>query len=263
MIPVTSLWHFFRLLREFSTDLQLGMAREMDRRPERLDQLIQESFEHFSLYDNSEENFHNRAGDRHPHLLPAYAQANDPANQFAALVGQHGIAVDKHPELMCEYIDYEITPCRTTRSMHESGRNGYGPGGDCLDLLLRNEQFPVVAEVKARNDKNPFVALIQGLMYVVSTSTEAQRRRLKNAYPKKFNWPTDGPYTDLYLILLDYKQDPKSKDFLVFTESIAEKLLQAGCHTAKIIRRIVCLGTQAIPQAVLHSSLYFCKGPNA
>src|SRR4051794_39698214 len=62
LIPKTALWHFYTLLRRFgSTAFHLQAAKECLRRPDQLEEMIEFSLEHASLYDNTEEGFHERS----------------------------------------------------------------------------------------------------------------------------------------------------------------------------------------------------------
>ena len=72
-----------------------------------------------------------------------------------------------------------------------------------MDLLLCNhtDQTPVIGEIKADTDVNPFLGLIQSLMYAVELSTPAQRARLCTYYPGQFAESDTGSGIDISLIL--------------------------------------------------------------
>jgi hypothetical protein len=77
-----------------------------------------------------------------------------------------------NPELNFSFVDRELVPTRTT---HERFFEN-GEPANCfrrLDWLLANAQdrLPIIAEVKVRNDKNPFSALVQLLMYAAELVT--------------------------------------------------------------------------------------------
>ncbi len=261
MIPVTSLWHLFRLLRRFpNSALQFAIAQEMNRLPEQLDAIVEESVNHFAVYDNRAEPFHSRPTGQQPSLLPQYAASQKPALRLAALASSGLISIRDHDELAFDYVDYEVRPCRTTKSMPESGQSGYSPGKDMFDLLLvnRRDSLPIVAEVKAaETDRNPFSALIQGLMYSVAMSSESQRDRLARNYPGRFVWSGSGPFVDLYLLLIRYPDVSPHREFLSVTNSVAQKLLQPERAVAQVVRRIVCFDAKLDDQKPAELTLLF------
>jgi hypothetical protein len=203
-----------------------------------------ESAKHFALYDNRQEAFHQRNRNQNPASLPRYAQSKDPAKRFVSLVASNLFRFNSsgRSSLEFEYVDYEFCPGRTTYSQNETG--SYGPKQDRFDLLLvnRDDRLPIVGEVKAATDRSPFLALIQGLTYVVTTTTAWQRERLENSYPQKLKWPQNGPWTDLYIFVIDYpREDQESQEILELAKGIAQKLLDLRQNLAKEVRRIVCL----------------------
>ncbi|GIW83111.1 MAG: hypothetical protein KatS3mg105_4918 [Gemmatales bacterium] len=255
LIPVTSIWHFYHFLREFpNSKLQLQIARECHRLPGRLDKMIGASALHFSRYDNREESFHSRPQNQNPARLERYAASKDPAKRVAALAGAGQLILQGDDSLGFEYVDYEFGPCRTTRSQHESGPGGYGPGKDTFDLLLVSREdrdghrLPIIGEIKdGETDRNPFLALIQGLAHVVAMTTEAQRDRLDRSYPGRFDWPDGGPFVDLYLLLINYPSGDKEQEFLELTDKLAGALLEPGTQTSQLVRRIACIDTANDP----------------
>lgn len=220
--------------------MQLEIAREVHRHPRPVDEMFAESAAHFALYDNRNEPFHDRQSGHNPSLLPNYA-AGTPALRLVALVAAGRVSFQGPSDLAFDYIDYELRSCRTTRSQNETG--SYGPDRDKVDLLLasRTDRLPIIGEVKAATDRNPFLAFIQGLTYVVFTTSEHQLSRLNRWYPDRFVCPDSGPKADLYLFLIQYPQDNSHREFLKLTEGIARTLLEPGRHVAQAVRRIVCL----------------------
>lgn len=174
------------------------------RRPDQLSKMVLSSYQHFAYYDNHLESFHSRTGQG---ALTDLRDANRQlANVFVQQVVANSVTVSSSPPLDFSFVDFEISPIRTTRSEFETGDPGRrGRGG--LDLLLanRDDQLPIVGEVKADTDRNPFLGLIQSLTYAVELSTVPQRDRLARHYPGRFTLIESGPWVDIYLFLLRYR----------------------------------------------------------
>jgi len=102
------------------------------------------------------------------------------------------------------YVDYEISPYRTTgRAAMEDGRVGVsGCGG--LDLLLVDnsgkQPIPIIGEIKADSDRDLFLALIQSLVYAVEIGSNSQRERLRAVYPNSFENLAENSQVDIYLL---------------------------------------------------------------
>ena len=86
-------------------------------------------------------------------------------------------------------------------------------------------------------DVNPFLGLIQSLIYSVELSTPSQRTRLQRAYPDRFAEISSGPGIDVYLILLRYPTDKVSQEFLTLTGQMSAFLMAKDCPVSNIVRR--------------------------
>jgi hypothetical protein len=258
LVPITALRHLYRLLRDFAKEeFQLAVATEFNRRPDQLVKLIAESREHFALYDNREEPFHDRGSSG---ALTGRRQVSGClADRFVVdLAGNERRSADcEDPNLNFYYVDYDIGTRRTTNSELENGKPASRAGTGGVDLLLSNahDQTPIVGEIKADTDVNPFLGLIQSLMYAVELSTEPQRARLCKFYPSRFSEVTD-PVIDIYLILLRYPQDQLSQKFLSLTNQISASLLTNRKPGIGFIRRIVALESP-LPQPMTSFSVAF------
>lgn len=204
-----------------------------------------ESRDHFALYDNRGEAFHNRGAEGL--LTPSRQDSSHLANRFVqqlAFSEDKVVQVVDAPKYSFRYVDYDISPWRTTYSEFENGKSGQSSGAGGLDLLLSNciDQTPIIGEIKADTDVNPFLGLIQSMMYAVELSTPAQRARLSLHYPERFAVSDTGAGIDIYLILLRYPQDKISLEFLSLTNQLSARLM-ADTRVAGTIRRIVALET--------------------
>jgi hypothetical protein len=105
------------------------------------------------------------------------------------------------------YLDRELVPLRTAGGDKETSAKSRASRR--LDLLLvADDGTPVITEVKAKADQNPFYALVQLLMLAAQLSTLHQRVRLNNCYAELRQ--SAGP-ADLCLIVaanLRYLYEP-------------------------------------------------------
>ena len=252
LIPVTPLRHFYDRLRDFeSQSFHREALRECLRRPDQLQKLIAASVRHFGLYDNREETFH----DRIPGLTAARAENSDLANRTLRLMALGAVGVPSHPalELKFDFVDYDVSPIRTTESEFENGIPATGSGRGGVDALLaaRDGRLPIIGELKADTDRNPFLGFIQSLTYAVELSSTSQRSRLEAAYPKRFAWPERGPYIDIALLLIRYPNDPAKVEFLKLVRGLVEKLAVPDTPFSHLVRRVLCLRTEmTTPESV-------------
>ncbi len=243
LIPLTPLRHFYDRLRDFeSLSFHREALRECLRRPDRLQKLIAASVRHFGMYDNREETFHERITG----LTAARTENDDLANRTLGLLARGEVGVPSYPEFEFDFVDYEVSPIRTTGSEFENGvpatRSGRG-GVDAL-LAARIDRLPVIGELKADTDRNPFLGFIQSLTYAVELSTPAQRWRLAAAYPGRFAWPEGGPYIDIALLLIRYPEDPGKLEFLHSVRGLVERLAVPDTPFTHLVRRVLCLRTE-------------------
>lgn len=241
LIPITGLRHLYLLLRDFpKEDFQLEVARELCRKPKQLAELITKSRKHFELYDNQGEGFHSRGNDGR--LTADRLDSKKLADKFLQQLSAKCVSMSACQHYEFVYVDYDISPFRTTGSHFENGDSGESSGTGGMDILLSNkhDQTPIVGETKADTDVNPFFGLIQSLMYAAELSTPSQRLRLSQSYNGRFVERSPDQGIDIYLFLLRYAQDEKSQKFLSLTNQLSEKLLEIK-NMSTIVRRIVAL----------------------
>jgi hypothetical protein len=248
IIPVTDMRCLYMVLQDFtSAEFHLSMAREAERAPvaKKLAERFRESVEQFSDYCNPHEPFYPA---RHELDNPGQVREIDGTYTLTGvLVHQHGGIgeVENDPGLNFRYVDREIVPTRTTgRARFADGRSAIC--GKRLDWFLQNstDRRPIVAEVKVGNDKNPFYALIQTLMYAAELVTFNQTTRLTNHYPQlQFPEVTNEgiPALDIYLVLYNYNWRSDVRTGIIeVTERLCESLMEEPAITSHI-RRIACL----------------------
>jgi hypothetical protein len=221
--PVTDMYALYSVLLDFNKrDFQLAMVREAARPPvcERLAQRFRASVEQFSHYNNSNEPF------RPDNRAELHAQCTGTHKLTHLLIANcEGLGtVSNDSDLDFVFVDREINPARATASVP----------GKRLDWLLanKNDKRLIVAEVKCKNDRNPFVALVQALMYAAELVTDSQRTRLAQHYPERFSFPDDddSAVADIYIVLDGY--DWENNEFVrlfAATQRIC-KTLMAECN---------------------------------
>lgn len=243
LIPETALRNLYCLLRDFpSQEFHLAFTKELMRVPKKLDELVERSFRHFSHYKNNKEAFHERGPNGEP--TEARQGSKKLADQFTVEISkQKNVKIQGN--LSFDYVDYDISPFRTTGNPgYESGESSRFSGTGGVDLLLSNaeDQLPIVGEIKAEEDATPLLALIQALTYAIELATPSQRERLQSAYPGKFKFDSQGPFIDIYLLLVSPPENDEAKEFLEAVSSICKKLMQLK-FTPTVIRKIACLQT--------------------
>ena len=86
------------------------------------------------------------------------------------------------------FVEYELSPYRTTGSCFENGESARPSGLGGIDMILSDRGVPVVTEVKASTETvGPTFALVQAITYAAELVSEGQQRRLFGAYPDQFS----------------------------------------------------------------------------
>lgn len=233
LIPLTRIRHFYCLLRDVERQqVQLTLADELSRRPVLLVKMLEESRRHFALYDNSGEPFHDRP--QGGEVSRAFAACHSEAEKAATRLSCGQVSfVQEAPGL--GYVDYEVNQVRTTGtgSAAEDGQPVYSS----VDLLLRDpsERYPLVGELKAATDRNPFFALIQSLTYAVELSTPAQQERLRRWYPGVFGITAGREAVGVAIISIGERTGSNANEF----ERLAHALATAvTAGTSGWLRRV-------------------------
>ncbi|MBS0205537.1 MAG: hypothetical protein JSS49_21750 [Planctomycetes bacterium] len=134
-----------------------------------------------------------------------------------------------------------------------------------MDLLLSNfqDRTPIVGEIKADTDVNPFFGLIQSLMYAIELSTPSQLTRLQKAFPGRFAESQLGPGVDICLILLRYPTDQISQEFLALTSSMSSFLMAQDCPVSNVVRRIVAVQNPMSSTSLSEFTIAFGHGDHS
>lgn len=192
---LVALYDTLGLMREQE---RLEMTRWLADRPDVLAEMFRHSVTRFSRSRISPEEPFNRQGREAPGPGSGKRARTGPeivdGRHLAILLhgsgGTWSVDADGEPPRTFTYVDFEVQPALTTPPPPaERGRppTSTEPGARAvsIDLLLRAEDgAPVVAEVKVKEDRDAFYALIQALAAAAQLVTPSQRERLREQYPE-------------------------------------------------------------------------------
>lgn len=242
-IPVTNMRLFYEWMRSkpngiSPSDLHGGLARQFEAQPAKLAGLFVESQGEFSRYNNEGEAF---IDGREPLAVSPTATAG--TNAYVNAVLRHSErAIELENDLGFVAVARELPPMRSTRLsgpwVFADGRPASSSGDGGVDLLMRSRDndVPIVGEIKVEDDTTPFLALIQVLTYAAELNTARQRSRLQNHFVDDFaNLEQDGPI-DLYLLFHDLPSH--CDEIFASTAIIAQGMFQHGAF-GEAVRRIV------------------------
>ncbi len=250
-IPLTGLRSLYGMFDLFSSmDCHRAMAEEAlrDNNPGILADRFQRSVERFGRYSNIDEPFYPDRPARKE--LPGPEQIDSIAGTLSLTAFFKSAAsaqVIDNSNLDFFFVDRELVPARTTgNAVFENDEPSIRVRR--LDWLLVNaqDQLPIIAEVKVGNDKNPFYALMQLLMYAAELATPNQVARLQRHYPDRFAVPasdgtTRGPVLDAYIVLSNYNsRSGIRQEILETTNQLCQRLVGEKAIST-YIRRIACL----------------------
>ncbi|GBF49447.1 hypothetical protein LPTSP4_09600 [Leptospira ryugenii] len=218
IIPKTKLREFYEIFKDKNItgeDGKLNSARNLlnDHEGYELVKIFDESVNHFSLYENIQEGFHNRNENHKPKLQESDNGKTGRTilteifnSKFLSLRGEQ-------KDVTFEYVDYEISPIRTTNAKLEENTSSNSSGIGGIDLLLSFNQTPYICEVKSSKDTDTFTALVQSITYASELITDNQIERLLKAYPSKFK-----KYKEIGVLLLIEEVNKNSKERLELLE---------------------------------------------
>ena len=178
-VPITYLRQFYETLTLLETSTWVDLAQSYMTHPDALERLWKHSREAFLEYHNVD-----GWGQRTTKDLPAAldsVKAISSTNQFTEFIRRDGNCFSTSTGY--SFVERELNPRRTRLAVYSNKLPATSSGAGGIDVLLRSEKgFPTVGEVKVRNDKNAFFALIQAMTYAVELSTPNQLARLKTHF---------------------------------------------------------------------------------
>ena len=225
-IPVTALREFYRILSLYSIKTNISILDDYNRGNNylKLVELFYKSKKQFEIYHNTESFISNSRRK----ALPVAPTKISNTNDVVSLLEQNKVnIVVNNKSLNFRYIEREISPLRTTgNSMFLTGESSKKSGTGGLDFIALNEKdnLPILGEIKVKNDKNHFYAIIQLLTYLSEMSTPNQIDRI-NATGLYDNIRLDTDKFYLYIISSQYNMRSKPRQkILSNSNELAEKL---------------------------------------
>lgn len=266
IIPITSLRKFYSSLRTglSASDFHHLLCSLPAKMAARLAWQFSDASDTFSLYANIEEPFAPEEHSKARNILANLQKYDRFARCLQARViasGKEGRAcsVTDHPELEFRFVDFEISPLRTTGAARfADNRSGRSSGGGGLDLLLSTSPggFPIVGEIKAETDTDVFLALVQSLVYASELTTANQLRRLKSTYPVFKELKENSP-CDIFIIYQKTVPEDSGPKLLKETTAIVECLLTGRKNAVRDhVRRIAFIGAELLDDGGL---TFTCK----
>jgi len=266
VIPQTRLRRFYETLRLFGARDIHGAFAGYESAARRIDHLFNESVRHFSCYEvpqmyapfygNDHRNWNNAYLDAPKEFAKCLQARLKPATAPNPKIIHK---VGENPDLKFYTVDYEVSPRRTPgNAVFEDGHAGRSSGAGGMDLLLgcETDNTPIVAEIKAEDDTNVFLALVQSLVYASELVTVHQWKRLQRAY-SLFAGAPRPQVLDIYII----SQPGDRPQFIDETMVIANELMNPGCHVSEHVRRIAFITAELVADShgVIFSSHHLAR----
>lgn len=267
-LPVSELrWYYEALVGLLKEQEQTALAEAHAEDPTHLAKRFRRSIEgldrHFDQHREIDEPFYDseRADPADPdNRAPSIGEIKSTLHFAAELCDGSSRRVTGGEHLAFRYVDREISPLRSkhTRPEDRVARRS-------LDLLLANarDNTPIFAELKLRDDRPTYFALVQLLMLVAEFLPARQRERVAKFQPSVSNpaRPAAGPFADAYIVAFEppttgrYRQ--RSFDA---TARICEKLM-ARPDVSSFIRRIAYIEATENGNRELAFTSKFAFGP--
>lgn len=211
VVPITVLRRFYELIKLLDVDTWENLADFYSKRPASIERLWNQSQAAFCDYRNLD-----GWGRGHTKLLPpapASIGAIRSTNEFvAALEGANDATALTRIEGFT-FVERELNPRRTRNATYADGRRATNSGAGGIDVLFRSDTgSPGIAEVKVRDDKNAFFALVQAMTYAVELATQNQLTRLKMHFPDQFEkLNPEKAKVEIVLLMVNHVPD-RSRD---------------------------------------------------
>lgn len=226
-VPTTQLRTFYEILSkkiDFSTKTQTNILDDLLRKQNynNLVNLFNDSYAHIERkYDNRGEAILDRPTRNGPTNRKGTPQV------ISILLKSKPSVVSSDSKFNFEYINREVSPLRTTEADWDTGLSARNSGTGGIDFIGWNiaDDVPILGEVKADKDENPFYALIQLLTYLSEISTPMQIKRI-NKHPLfgKHTLPADSKFY-LYILSSRLKKPNRRYDLMLpKTKLLAKKI---------------------------------------
>lgn len=254
-VPCTTLRKRYLRLKKMDTQARLTECETLISDVSPLVHEFVQAAEELKGYDRSGDRFYPK-GQRKttPHVKKG-------ATEMLGRLMKEVVTVPAIPSYTFRITDREINPLRTAGILAPDGstasRKGRGAGGlDYVGLLEGSSAIPILGEIKAGVDHDPYYAFVQLLTYLTELSTPPQLLRAKeHLFGERLR--LDEPVRfDLHILLADYNARGKLKQAILQGTSLVAKAFRAKLEGIVEMRhplgRVLCLRT---PQGTFEGSL--------
>ena len=247
-VPKSEIRSLYNFLRECTrTGLHLKMAKAIQENTEPLAEMLSVSFGQCRSFNNREQGFHNGRGNGETKFTTDLLNSETLANRVLVQLPDCGI----DQGFPFTFVDYELSPFRVAKprtvQTHISNKQKNVQKKGRIDVLMHDGKgTPIIGEIKAEDDTNLLVALIQSLAAAVEFATPNQLARLEQVYKNSDGKSVFSEVSRVGVCLLQAlpPQDECSEAIFMAVECICKKLMESQ-ETLKIINRITCLKTVA------------------
>lgn len=217
IVPVTRLRKYYGSMKVFEKAFFAAIADMYEQKPSLLENLWNDSRRQFLAYENQEAWVQ---GKRKP--LPRFTgPLSDVSNtnEFTTFFKENGLTNSGY-----KYVAREINPWNTRQGVFANDMPATKTGRGGMDLLLQtSDGFPVVGEVKVREDKNCLFALLQAMTYAVELSTRNQLKRLHLTYPEAFPALKDDSPIEVAVIMVNPVPDATRKSTISLIQALNQR----------------------------------------
>jgi hypothetical protein len=253
-IPLTKLRRMYIALRHTlnAYDFHELLSSDYRKTAPLLARYFEQACTEFEDYSNQRESFHPDGKQRtqktlaykcKPESFAKCLQARLIIMEANPIVLTRSQSVEILQDLRFRYVDFEVSPYRTTGGARFLDGTSVKRSGGGLDLLLTSEAgLPVIGEIKAPTDVDMFIALVQSLTYASELSTANQIKRLRKFYHEaNFREATQCD------IILFYSKGDKPA-LLDETRQISQHFLTLlGTEVERRVRSIRFFETELLP----------------
>ena len=231
-IPDTRLRQRYKMLTSISTKDRSNLCAQLAENPRGL---VEEFCEAIRLvdtsYKNTEQSFH--PGGRKIDPVPRGGR------MYMALFKEGPLTVPGADGYSFRIKDYEIGPLRATGA----GAKMSGAGGiDYVALSEGMPRIPILGEMKVKDDKDTFYALVQLLCYLSEMSSKSQVDRSNRwLFGGELGYPVRW---DIHILLCDFNDRGTKGPMIDQTHRLAMAFRQGlDEHTdvSPVLGRILCL----------------------
>jgi len=220
IVPETELRIFYRFMKLLDVDTWNDLAKFYCDNPKSLERLWDKSRKKFDNYSNPDGWNQGKRKDlpKAPELLTEVSWTNE----FTAYLNKHDLMGTNSGYT---FVRSELNPWNTRHGAFSNKLPATKSGRGGMDLLLKSTKsgFPVVGEVKVKDDKNAFFALIQAMTYAVELSTPNQLVRLRDHIDEFEELDPKKAKVEIAIIMVNPKYPHTRKDVISLIKKLNKR----------------------------------------